>query len=102
MTQFLNILSPSPQDRQLHYKVVFGKINRQQMTTIDNVSNFLTNLMTFHDHEMTFVMTGEDLMMTLLTLGDNLLMTLLTTGDYLLMTHDDDTDNPCDDTDDLS
>ena len=48
------------------------------MTTIANFCNFLTNLMTFHNHVATFVMTGEDLLFTLLALNDNLLMTLTT------------------------
>jgi hypothetical protein len=66
------------------------------MTISDDFSNFLTHLTTFHDHVKTFVMTAEDL----LTLGDDLLMTL-TTGDYLVMIHDDNSDDPCDNTDNL-
>ena len=70
---------------------------------IDNFSNFLTHLMTFHEHVVTFVMTGEDCLMTLLILDDDLLMTLMTTGDSLVMTHHDDagTGNPHDNADDL-
>ena len=56
----------------------FGKVNRQQVTTSDYFSNFLSHLMIFHEHVTTFVMTGEVLWTYLVTLGDDLLMTLTT------------------------
>jgi hypothetical protein len=47
------------------------------VTTSGDFSNFLSQLMTFHDHVMTFVMSGEDLWTTLSIPGDKLLMILM-------------------------
>ena len=57
---------------------IFGKVNWWQVTTSDYFSNFLSHLMTFHDHVTTFMTTGEDLWMTLGTLCDDMLMALVT------------------------
>jgi hypothetical protein len=64
------------------------------MMTSDAFSNILSHLMTFHDHMMTFMMRPD-----LDDNYENLLTTLVTTDDYLVRTHNDDTDDPCDDTD---
>ena len=56
---------------------VFVETNWQQMTTSDDFSNFLSQLMTFHNHVTTFLTTCEDLWTTLPTLGNDLLMTLM-------------------------
>jgi hypothetical protein len=70
-------------------------------TNVDNCQLFQFSFSTdnIHDHVTTFVMAGEDLLMILTTLGEDLLATLMTAGDYLVETHDDDTDNPCDNAD---
>ena len=39
---------------------------------------------------------GEDLLTTLMTTGEDMLMTLMTTGEDTLTTHDDNTDDHCD------
>lgn len=72
----------------------------------DKFSNILSHVMTIYDWVMTWwrLMNPvddldnnvEDLFMTLMTAGDDMLTTLTTNGEDLLMTHDDDTDDYCD------
>jgi hypothetical protein len=66
------------QDRQLCHVEVFGETNRQQVMKINDLSNFLTHLKTFHNLVMTLTTLSGELLVTLMTLGEDILMTLTT------------------------
>ena len=64
-------------DRQLCYVEGFGKTKWQHVMTSDDLSNFPTHLMTFHNLVMTTTL-GDDILKILMTLGHDILMTMMT------------------------